>query len=73
MTIVAMHRTNPHSGEQRPVAVEGGKVGVNICVWQRLICPVEKIFLVLYTVRNLLEGRANMNKTRLLQDVHGGQ
>ena len=27
MTIVAMHRTNPHSGEQRPVAVEGGKVG----------------------------------------------
>ena len=26
MTIVAMHRTNPHSGEQRSVAVEGGKV-----------------------------------------------
>jgi len=66
MTIVSRHRTNLSSGEQRPVAVEGGKVGRKYLLFAMLICPAEKIFLVLYTVRNLLEGRANMNKTRLL-------
>ena len=66
MTIVARHRTNPQSRELRPVAVEGGKVGRKYLLFARYDLPPEKIFLVLYTVRNLLEGRANMNKTRLL-------
>ena len=38
-----------------------------------MICPAEKIFLVLYMGGNLLEGRANMNKSRLLEGAHGGQ